>query len=76
MNGESMRVHSFVLAFHFDGLQNLLKERAAAVSRIVQYAYTGTITLNLESAAMTYFMSSFLRSSQLREWCSSFLKKR
>ncbi len=32
MDGESMRVHSFVLAFHFDGLQNLLKERAAAGS--------------------------------------------
>ncbi len=30
MDGETIRVHSFVLAFHFDGLSNLLNERAPA----------------------------------------------
>ncbi len=89
MDGDCIRVHSFVPAIHFDGLQTLLVERAVAGSLqlnwtrflrrrsllIILLFCTSAVKLIMLRTITLDYMSALLRSTQLRGWCSSFLKK-
>ncbi|KAM3186975.1 hypothetical protein ACTXT7_003210 [Hymenolepis weldensis] len=80
-------VHRVILSRRFEHLIKVFPDSADSlvdwsrfphelVEAVVSFAYTGSITINLDSVLQLLLFAYNLRSGQLIEWCNDFLASR